>query len=123
MIGDDKNCILLVGYCQERSLGGRLFSGCKSAEIFGEDCDVRAEINPLGSMSAHEDSGNLYKFISGSDRDNLTNIFLVHDEFDIQRSFADRLKAKGYRVYIPAMFEEYIVEKHPTIYVEYHDIL
>lgn len=117
-IEDDKNCILFVGYCQDQSLGGRLLSGCKTVEIFGETCSVRAEIKQLGSMSAHGDSSDLFKFISGNDPNMVNNLFLVHGEYDIQKSFAEKLKVKGYNVYIPAMNEEYIIEKQPALSVK-----
>ncbi|RYZ34217.1 MAG: MBL fold metallo-hydrolase, partial [Sphingobacteriales bacterium] len=42
VIDDAKNTILLVGYCEPNSLGGRLKDGARQVSIFGEQHEVRA---------------------------------------------------------------------------------
>ena len=54
-ISSQLNTILLVGYCEPHSLGGRLMNGAKEVKIFGEMFRVVAEIGQLQSMSAHGD--------------------------------------------------------------------
>ena len=44
-IGDNRNTLLLVGYCEPHSLGGRLMNGAKEVKIFGEFYKVNGFIN------------------------------------------------------------------------------
>ncbi len=106
-IGDQKNTILMVGYCEPRSLGGRLMNGAKEVKIFGDMFKVVAEVGSMRSMSAHGDYDDLCEFISGLDTSKLKKIFLVHGEYDVQQEFADRLRKKGYKdVVIPELHSE-----------------
>ena len=54
-IENSHNTILLTGYCEPRSLGGRLLAGEKEVGIFGVQHEVHAEIGAIRSMSAHGD--------------------------------------------------------------------
>lgn len=106
-IGDQKNTILLVGYCEPRSLGGRLMNGAKEVKIFGDMFKVIAEVGQMRSMSAHGDYDDLCEFIASQDAAKLKNIFLVHGEYEVQQEFAKRLRKKGYKnVLIPEMHSE-----------------
>lgn len=96
-IGNDKNTILMVGYCEPKSLGGRLLSGQKTVHIFGDEYDVKAEIRSIRSMSAHGDYEDLLKFLDCQDPEKVKKIFLVHGEFDVQNSFKNRLIEKGFK--------------------------
>ena len=101
-ISNEKNTILMVGYCEPRSLGGRLMNGAQEVKIFGEIYAVIAEVGQMRSMSAHGDYDDLCKFIAGQDPAKVKNLFLVHGEYDVQQEFADRLRQKGYlQVVIP----------------------
>jgi metallo-beta-lactamase family protein len=101
-ISNAKNTILMVGYCEPRSLGGRLMNGAKEVKIFGEQYKVIAEVGQMRSMSAHGDYDDLCQFIAGQDQTELKTIFLVHGEYDVQQEFAERLRKKGYKkVVIP----------------------
>lgn len=96
-ISDAKNTILMVGYCEPRSLGGRLMNGAKEVKIFGEQYKVIAEIGQMRSMSAHGDYDDLCQFIASQDKNILKNLFLVHGEYDVQQEFAERLRKNGYK--------------------------
>lgn len=107
-ISDPQHCILLVGYCDERSLGGQLLSGAEEVEIFGDPCDVRAEVGQIKSMSAHGDVDDLLQFLSCQDPAKLKKIFLVHGESDVQKRFAEKLDLRGYSsVEIPSRHDQY----------------
>lgn len=95
-ISNEKNTILMVGYCEPRSLGGRLMNGAKEVKIFGDIYAVIAEIGQIRSMSAHGDYDDLCHFISGQDMAKIKTMFLVHGDYDVQQEFADRLRGKGY---------------------------
>ena len=101
-IGNAKNTILMVGYCEPRSLGGRLMNGAKEVKIFGDMYKVIAEVGQIRSMSAHGDYDDLCQFIANQDAAIVRTLFLVHGDYDVQQEFAERLGTKGYKnVMIP----------------------
>lgn len=103
-IGEEKNTILLVGYCEPRSLGGRLANGAAQVKIFGEMYEVKAEVGQMRSMSAHGDYDDLCQFLACQDPKQVSTLFLVHGEYDVQQDFAHRLLRKGFQeVVIPEM--------------------
>ena len=107
-IGDRKNTILLVGYCEPNSLGGRLKNGAQEVSIFGDHFRVIAEVRSIQSMSAHGDYEDLLKFISGQDPNKVKKIFLVHGDYDVQQVFREKLIAHGYQnVEIPERHQEF----------------
>ena len=105
-IGNDKNTILIVGYCEPSSLGGRLSSGAKVVQIFGDDYDVRADVFVIKSMSAHGDYEDLLKFLSCQDPSLVKKVFLVHGEYEVQEKFKQRLTECGFdEVRIPGQHQ------------------
>jgi metallo-beta-lactamase family protein len=110
-IADEKNTILLVGYCEPNSLGGRLAAGYNVVTIFGQEFPVRAEIRSVRSMSAHGDYNDLMQFIACQDPLKVKKIFLVHGEYDVQQNFVEKIQAKGYRdIEIPERHQEFILD-------------
>lgn len=110
-ISGAQNTILMVGYCEPRSLGGRLANGDKVVRIFGEEFDVVAEVGSLKSMSAHGDYDDLCQFISCQDAAQIKTLFLVHGEYDVQQDFSKRLERKGFKdVQIPDLHEEKTID-------------
>jgi metallo-beta-lactamase family protein len=106
-ISDPRNTILIVGYCEPHSLGGRLADGAPNVTIYGSHYEVKAEIGRISSMSAHGDYQDLLRFISGQDPSRLKRLFLVHGEYAVQQDFRERLIRTGYKeVDIPALHEE-----------------
>lgn len=95
-ISSAKNTILLVGYCEARSLGGQLKAGAQEVKIFSNDFDVHAEIGSIDSMSAHGDYDDLCRWLACQDVDLVKKVFLVHGEYEVQQAFAKRLGTKGY---------------------------
>ncbi|WP_379087545.1 MBL fold metallo-hydrolase RNA specificity domain-containing protein [Pedobacter sp. UC225_65] len=107
-ISDHKNTILMVGYCEPRSLGGQLKNGAKEVSIYGERFQVEAEVQSIQSMSAHGDYEDLLKFISGQDPNKVKKIFLVHGDYEVQQVFREKLLAKGFKdVEIPDRHQEF----------------
>ena len=110
-IGDAKNTILLVGYCEAHSLGGKLKAGASEVNIYGHAYEVKAEVGNIASMSAHGDYDDLLHWLSCQDAGSIGQMFLVHGEPDIQEAFRDRLKARGYdRIEIPAQHEVFALQ-------------
>jgi metallo-beta-lactamase family protein len=106
-IENSRNTILLVGYCEPHSLGGRLMAGAKEVHIFGVLHEVHAEVGSIRSMSAHGDYEDLSQFLSGQDPKQVKTLFIVHGEYDVQQAFQARLLKKGFPdVQIPALHDE-----------------
>jgi len=103
------NCkILLVGYCSAQSLGGQLLSGSKEVEIFGDPCEVKAQIDKMPGMSAHGDCDDLSQYLSCQDTEKVKAVFLVHGEYKVQQEFAAKLERKEFkRVEIPTQHSVY----------------
>jgi metallo-beta-lactamase family protein len=109
-IHDQRNTILIVGYCEPVSLGGRLMNGAKQVRIYGEMYKVQAEVGVMRSMSAHGDYDDLCQFLAKQDPAAVKTLFLVHGEYDVQQEFARRLEKKGYKdVIIPELHAETVL--------------
>ena len=107
-IGDKRNTILMVGYCEPLSLGGRLMNGAKEVRIFGEYYKVMAEVGSMRSMSAHGDYNDLCQFLACQNPDLVKTIFIVHGEEDVQLEFQRRLLKKKFKdVIVPRLHESF----------------
>jgi metallo-beta-lactamase family protein len=95
-IENSRNTILMTGYCEPRSLGGRLLAGEKEVGIFGVKHEVHAEIGAIRSMSAHGDYEDLSQWLACQDPRAVKKLFLVHGEYDVQQDFKNRLVKKGF---------------------------
>ena len=95
-IESSRNTILMTGYCEPNSLGGRLIAGAKEVSIFGVRHEVHAEIGSIRSMSAHGDYEDLSQWLACQDPRLVKKLFLVHGEYDVQLAFKDRLLRKGF---------------------------
>jgi metallo-beta-lactamase family protein len=105
-IENSRNTILFTGYCEPRSLGGRLMSGDKEVSIFGVQHEVHAEIGAIRSMSAHGDYEDMSQWLACQDPAQVQKLFLVHGEYEVQKEFKQRLVKKGFLdVVIPSQHE------------------
>ena len=106
-IENSRNTILLTGYCEPGSLGGRLMKHPKEVSIFGQPHEVNAEIGEMRSMSAHGDYEDLCQFLSCQNAALVKKLFLVHGEYEVQQDFRQRLIRKGFTdVEIPELHSE-----------------
>jgi metallo-beta-lactamase family protein len=107
-ISDPKNTILIVGYCAPTTLGARIGRGDKEVSIFGTVYDVKAEVKKIESFSGHGDYKEMISFISCQDRNALSNVFIVHGEYETQKKYVVSLKAEGFKnIVIPAKGQEF----------------
>jgi metallo-beta-lactamase family protein len=107
-IENSRNTILLTGYCEPNSLGGRLMKHPKEVSIFGQSHEVNAEIGEMRSMSAHGDYEDLCQFLACQDVSQVKQLFLVHGEYDVQTDFRQRLVRKGFaNVTIPELHSSF----------------
>jgi metallo-beta-lactamase family protein len=106
-IENSRNTILITGYCEPHSLGGRLMAGAKQVGIFGVEHEVHAEIGSIRSMSAHGDYEDLCQWLSCQDPKQVKKLFLVHGDYNVQQDFQSRLIRKGFDdVEIPEIHSE-----------------
>ena len=109
-ISNANNTILLVGYCEPSSLGGRVMNGQKEVRIFGEYFKVIAEVGSMKSMSAHGDYDDLCQYLACQNPALVSQLFLVHGEEEVQLEFQERLQKKGFKdVQVPHMHEEFVL--------------
>jgi metallo-beta-lactamase family protein len=107
-IENSRNTILLVGYCEPNSLGGRLKRKPAEVNIFGLQHEVHAEIAEMKSMSAHGDYEDMLNWLACQNEEEVQRLFLVHGDYDVQMQFAERVRRKGYaRVEVPEQHAVY----------------
>jgi metallo-beta-lactamase family protein len=106
-IENPNNTILIVGYCEPQSLGGRLRAGAKEVSIFGQEFRVLADVVVIESLSAHGDYDDMSQWLACQDVQDVKKLFLVHGEYEVQQKFSQRLQRKGFKdVEIPAQHQE-----------------
>jgi metallo-beta-lactamase family protein len=110
-IENSRNAILLTGYCEPHSLGGRLKRGDKEVTIFAQRHEVHAKVGEISSMSAHGDYDDLCQFLACQNPAMVRKLFLVHGEYPVQEEFRDRLISKGFKdVDIPERHSTHLLE-------------
>ena len=110
-IENSRNTIVMTGYCEPRSLGGKLMAGRKEVNIYGASHEVNAEIGAIRSMSAHGDYEDLCQFLACQDIKKVAQLFIVHGEYPVQQAFKQRLLNKGFEnVEIPEMHAEVLLK-------------
>ncbi|HEY0932075.1 MAG TPA: MBL fold metallo-hydrolase [Gemmatimonas sp.] len=105
---DPRNTILIVGFQAEHTLGRRIVERRDVLRIFGEEVPLGAQVEVLQGYSAHADRGELHRWLQSvrasgaADGRDHPHVCLVHGEAPAQESFAERLRADGFHVDIPA---------------------
>ena len=107
-ISDQKNTILIVGYCAPTTLGARIGRGDNQVSIFGTLYDVKAEVKKLESFSGHGDYKEMISFLGCQDKNALQKMFIVHGEYETQKKYVSTLQAEGFKnIEIPAKGQEF----------------
>ncbi|MGZ3921932.1 MAG: MBL fold metallo-hydrolase RNA specificity domain-containing protein, partial [Bacteroidia bacterium] len=107
---DQKNTVLIAGYCAPNTLGARLVRGEKKVHIYGEFFDVKAEIETILSFSAHADYRELLNYLACQEKAKVKSIFLVHGDPDAKTMFKETLEKEGFKnVVIPLKGEIYVL--------------
>jgi metallo-beta-lactamase family protein len=109
-ISNSKNTILAVGYCSPMTLGAKLLRGDKHVSIFGDDFEVKADIERLDAFSGHGDYQEMIGFLSCQDKSKLQKVFIVHGEYHAQQYYQQKLVNEGYKnIEIPEIGQEFEV--------------
>ena len=107
-IEDPNSTILMVGYCEPSTLGGRLAAGAQEVKIFGEVKQVKARVEYIRSFSGHGDYKEMITFLNCQAKEKVKHIFLVHGDIDAQHAFSGHLRDAGFKnIDIPAIGIEF----------------
>lgn len=96
-IADEKNTILITGYCEPSTLGGKISSGAREVFIMGDMFPVKAEVMTMNEYSAHGDYSDILKLLLRQDKDKVKQIFLVHGEKSVMATLKGTLGEHGFR--------------------------
>lgn len=96
-IADPRTTILVTGYCEPSTLGGKLLAGAEKVQLFEEELEVKAEIVLMNEYSAHADFSDLAKFLHCQDKEQIRKIYLVHGEESSMKKFKADLEELGYQ--------------------------
>lgn len=96
-IGDKKNTILITGYCEPSTLGGKISSGAREVFIMGDMFPVNAEVMTMNEYSAHGDYSDILKLLLRQDKGKIKTIFLVHGERSVMGTLKNTLQEHGFR--------------------------
>jgi metallo-beta-lactamase family protein len=102
-IEDPRNCVMIVGYQAEHTLGRRLVERRPKVKIFGVERQLRAEVVVMNGFSAHADQKDLIDFAGAvRGRGSLDQVVLVHGDPKPQEVLAGLLRQRGHaKVAIP----------------------
>ena len=109
-LSDPNSAVLITGYCDPSTLGGKLMNGADKVTIMGEEVDVKAEMIVMKEYSAHADYGDIAKFLHCQDKENIKKIYLVHGEKNVMQQLKTDLEDLGYaNIEIPEFRLSYVV--------------
>lgn len=98
---DPSTSVILVGYQAAGTRGRRLQEGEKEIKIHGEMVPVRARVENISSLSAHADSSEILRWLSGFKRAPRTT-FVIHGEPDSAEALRNKIaKELGWNVVVP----------------------
>jgi len=99
-IEDERNTVLIVGFMARDTLGRRIAEKHEKVRIFGQEYQLRAEVEIMNSFSAHADRDELHNYVKPL-KDSLKGIFIVHGEESQSEELYRLLKEDGYPVHFP----------------------
>ncbi|MBA9079392.1 MBL fold metallo-hydrolase RNA specificity domain-containing protein [Rufibacter quisquiliarum] len=109
-LSDPNSAVLITGYCEPSTLGGKLMNGADKVFIHGEEVAVQAQMIVMKEYSAHGDYGDIAKFLHCQDKEKIQRIFLVHGEVSTMEQLKSDLEEMGYgNVEIPEFRLSYVV--------------
>ena len=96
-----RNTLLFSGFQAAGTRGRKLLDGAREVKIHGHWIPVNAEVTNLPALSAHADSDELMRWLSGFRR-KPRKVFIVHGEPDAAEALRERIgRELGWRACVP----------------------
>ncbi len=103
---DPKNTILLAGFQAAGTRGQSLQQGAKELKIHGMWVPINAEVAQIDMLSAHGDSNELMRWLSGFKEPR--RVFIVHGEPDASEALRVRIRRElGWSATVPRQGQEF----------------
>jgi len=104
---DHRNTLLFSGFQAAGTRGRKLIEGARETKIYGQWVTVNAEIAELPMLSAHADSDELMRWLSGFQRAP-QRVFVVHGEPDASEALRERIQRElGWQAAVPLPQQTY----------------
>lgn len=101
-VEDPNDIILIVGWQAEHTLGRRLIERVSPIRIFGEEYELRAEVQSVQALSAHADRNELMQYFVAMGPE-VQEAFVVHGEPEASSALVEVLRQlRAKRVRAPA---------------------
>jgi metallo-beta-lactamase family protein len=94
-VGNGRNTVLIVGFQAAHTLGRRIVEKQKTINIFGQNYELKAQVETLNGFSGHADRAELLKMLKPH-AESCRGVMLVHGEESQMFQFADALKDGGF---------------------------
>ncbi len=106
--------VLFSGYQAGGTLGRSILEGARHVTIFGEQIDVRCEVNELHGISGHADQDGLVKWLTSFKKEP-RQAFIVHGDKEVAPWFASYVsKTLGVKAYAPKVLDRFDLLKEET---------
>lgn len=107
MASDHRNTLLFSGFQAAGTRGRKLLDGAREIKIFGQWVRVNAEIAELPMLSAHADSDELMRWLSGFTKAP-QRVFIVHGEPEASEALRERiLRELEWEASVPLQGQEF----------------
>ncbi|MGE4454367.1 MAG: MBL fold metallo-hydrolase RNA specificity domain-containing protein [Sphaerochaeta sp.] len=107
--------ILFSGYQAGGTLGRSILDGARHVTIFGEQIDVRCEVEELHGISGHADQEGLVKWLTSFKKEP-KRAFIVHGDKEVAPWFASYVsRALGIKAYAPKVFDRFDLLQEDTL--------
>ncbi len=108
-VEDPRNTVLITGWQAANTLGRRLVERQPVVKIFGEEYELKAQVEKMSGLSAHADRDELLNWV-GHFKTRPRHTYIVHGEEKVALTFADTLRQQGLEdVNVPFMGESFVV--------------
>lgn len=104
-VGRREDCVLIVGYQANGTLGRRLLNGESPVHIYGDEYEVRCRVRSIQGLSAHADWRELMTATRPL-AERCKQVFVVHGEDEPAEAYARRLRNAGFaEVVVPSKYD------------------
>ncbi|KAL7077440.1 hypothetical protein ACQ4LE_003037 [Meloidogyne hapla] len=112
---DERNAIIMPGYCTAGTVGAKVIAGAKKLEIDGKMHEINLKVEYM-SFSAHADAKGIKQLIRDVEPNSVLFVHGENQKMDILKGEVE--KEFGLNVYKPANGETVSICSQPSIYVQ-----